>query len=94
MKSITIRGIDPALDRVIKSRAKQNNLSVNQWVVQTLKKVTGTGEEPVFKKHHDLDALAGGWSKEEVRAWKACCYCPNFNVEPDPSVTSVEMQTK
>ena len=31
---------------------------------------TGTGKEPVFKKHHDLDALAGGWSKEEVKAFQ------------------------
>ena len=70
MKSITIRRIDPGLDRVIKSRAKQNNLSVNQWVLETLKKVTGMGKEPVFKKHTDLDALAGGWSKEEAKAFK------------------------
>ena len=34
MKTITIRGIEPGLDRVIKSRAKQNNLSVNQWILQ------------------------------------------------------------
>lgn len=67
MKTITIRGIDPELDRVIKTQAQQNNLSVNQWIVQALKKVTGTGKEPVFRKHHDLDALAGGWSKEEAK---------------------------
>lgn len=71
MKTITIRGIDPELDRVIKSRARQDSLSVNQWVLQTLKKVTGMGKQPVFKKHNDLDALAGGWSKEEVKAFHA-----------------------
>ncbi len=70
MKTITIRGIEPGLDRVIKSRAKQNNLSVNQWILQALKKVTGMGKESVFKKNHDLDALAGGWSKEEANAFQ------------------------
>jgi hypothetical protein len=70
MKTITIRGIEPGLDRVIKSRAKQNNLSVNQWILQALKKVTGMGKESVFKKYHDLDALAGGWSKEEAKAFE------------------------
>ena len=70
MKSITIRRIDPGLDRVIKSRAKQKNLSINQWVLETLKKVTGTGKTPVFQKHTDLDALAGGWSKEEAKAFQ------------------------
>lgn len=70
MKTLTIRGIDPELDRAIKSRAQQNNLSANQWVLQALKKVTGTGKEPVFRKHYDLDALAGGWSKEETTAFR------------------------
>ncbi len=70
MKSITIRRVDPGLDRVIKSRAKQSNLSVNQWVLDVLRKVTGMGKEPVFKKHTDLDALAGGWSKEEAKAFQ------------------------
>jgi len=69
MKTITIRRIDSGLDRVIKSRAKQNNLSVNQWILQTLRKVTGLGKEPVFKKYSDLDALAGGWSKEEAKTF-------------------------
>jgi hypothetical protein len=70
MKTITIRGIEPGLDRVIKSRAKQNNLSVNQWILQALKKVTGMGKESVFKKYHDLDALAGGWNMEEAKAFR------------------------
>ena len=70
MKTITIRGVEPGLDRVIKSRAKQNNLSVNQWILQALKKVTGMGKEPAFKKYHDLDDLAGGWSKEEAKTFQ------------------------
>jgi hypothetical protein len=70
MKSITIRRIDPGLDRAIKSRARQNNLSVNQWILETMKKVTGMWKDPVFKKHTDLDALAGGWSKEEAKAFQ------------------------
>jgi hypothetical protein len=70
MKTVTIRGIDAELDRAIKSRAQQNDLSVNQWILQALKKVTGIGKEPVFRKHHDLDALAGGWSKEDTAAFR------------------------
>jgi hypothetical protein len=70
MKTITIRGIDPGLDQVIKSRAKQNSLSVNQWVLRTLKKAAGVEKEAVFEKHHDLDALAGGWNKEEAKAFR------------------------
>lgn len=70
MKTITIRGIDPGLDRAIKSHAERDNLSVNQWVLQSLRRVTGMGKEPVFKRYHDLDALAGGWSREEAKAFQ------------------------
>jgi hypothetical protein len=70
MKTLTIRGIDAELERAIKTRAQQNNLSANQWIIQALKKVTGTGKEPVIKTYHDLDELAGGWTKEETAAFK------------------------
>ena len=70
MKTITIRGIDPKLDQVMKLQAKQSSLSVNQWVLQALKRVTGMEKEPVFKRYHDLDGFAGGWSKEEAKAFQ------------------------
>ncbi|MDA8101262.1 MAG: toxin-antitoxin system HicB family antitoxin [Nitrospiraceae bacterium] len=70
MKTVTIRGIDPELDKAIKARAQQNNLSANQWIIQALKKVTGTGKEPVYKTYHDLDALAGGWTREETAEFR------------------------
>ncbi len=70
MKTISIRGIDAETDRVLKARAQQDNLSVNQWILQALKKATGTGKEPRFKKHHDLDQLAGTWSKEETKEFR------------------------
>jgi hypothetical protein len=70
MKTITIRRIDPQLDRVIKTRARQDSLSVNQWVLGVLKKATGLEKDPIFKKYTDLDGLAGGWSKEEAKAFR------------------------
>jgi hypothetical protein len=71
MKSITIRGIDGELDSAIKEQAASSRQSVNQWLIQSLKKLTGTSKEPVFKKYTDLDALAGGWSKQETEAFLA-----------------------
>jgi len=70
MKTLTIRGVDAELERAIKTRAQQNNLSANQWIIRALKKVTGTGKEPVIKTYHDLDDLAGGWTKEETAAFR------------------------
>jgi hypothetical protein len=66
MKTITIRGIDQTLDGMIRKNAKENNMSINQWILNNLKKVSGLEKEPVFKKYHDLDELAGGWSKKEA----------------------------
>ena len=70
MKTITIRGIDADLDHAIKSRALASNESVNQWVLRALRKITGLGKEPAFTEHHDLDHLAGGWSKEETEEYQ------------------------
>jgi hypothetical protein len=71
MKSITIRGIDGELDAAIKDQAGCSRQSVNQWLLESLKKLTGRSKEPVFKKYNDLDTLAGGWSKQETKAFLA-----------------------
>lgn len=71
MKSITVRGIDGELDAAIKEEAVRNKQSINQWMIESLKKLTGMAKEPVFKKYTDLDALAGGWSKQETEAFLA-----------------------
>jgi hypothetical protein len=71
MKSITIRGIDVELDAAIKDQAVRSRQSVNQWLIESLKKLTGKSKEPVFKKYNDLDALAGGWSKQETKDFLA-----------------------
>ena len=69
MKTFIIRGIDTSLAQEIKMLAQKENLSVNQWVLSALKKITGRNKEPVFKTYHDLDALAGGWSREETETF-------------------------
>jgi hypothetical protein len=70
MKTITVRGIDPMLDSMIKKNAFESKMSINQWIVNSLKKVSGLEKEPLFKKHHDLDSLSGGWSKKEADAFR------------------------
>jgi len=69
MKTMTIRSVDPELDRIIKSKASKENLSVNHWVVKTLRHATGTDKKPLFKKHDDLDSLAGGWNDKETESF-------------------------
>lgn len=66
MKTVTIRGIDENLDKMIKSMASKAGMSINQWLILALKKVTCLDGKKVFDEHHDLDSLAGGWTKEEL----------------------------
>lgn len=75
MKTITIRGIESKLDKTIKARASRENLSVNLWVIKTLKQATGTDKKPIFRKYDDLDSLAGGWNRKETET-----FLKNINV--------------
>ncbi len=70
MKTVTIRGIDENLDKMIKTMAGKAGMSINQWLIMALKKVTRLDRDKVFNEYHDLDALAGGWSKEEALQFK------------------------
>lgn len=63
---ITLRGIDPALSKKIKSEAEKANKSINQFLVDTLKQGLGMEKKQKFTKvFHDLDELFGKWSDKE-----------------------------
>ena len=66
MKTVTIRGIDENLDKMIKTLAGKAGMSINQWLIMALKKATCLDRDKVFNEYHDLDSLAGGWPKEEA----------------------------
>ena len=71
MKVLTIRGLDKELAARIKDAAQKESLSVNQYIINLLKKNFGQMKEKKFtKEHHDLDSLVGKWDKEEYQAIK------------------------
>ncbi len=66
MGSISIRGIDDELAALLKETASSKKMSVNQFVLETLKKQVGLRKEKRFSlEWHDLDNLFGKWSEEE-----------------------------
>ena len=67
MKTITIRGIDPELANKIKERSRQSGESINKMLLGLLKSALGLGENKVFPTYHDLDHLAGTWTKEDEK---------------------------
>ena len=66
MKTMTLRGIEPSLADKLKDVAEQEGKSVNQVVIDSLKKYYGLEKEKKFTKiHHDMDHLFGKWSQVE-----------------------------
>ena len=69
MKIMTIRGVDEELAAHLKRAAKKESLSVNQFIVNLLKKHFGQIKEKRFtRKYDDLDSVFGQWSKEDYKA--------------------------
>ncbi|MBU0673305.1 MAG: antitoxin [Proteobacteria bacterium] len=66
MGTISIRGIDDELATLLKQEALASKKSLNQLVLDTLRKHTGIEKEKHFtRQHHDIDHLFGKWSQAE-----------------------------
>ena len=69
-KSLTIRDIPANVEKEIKSSAQKNNTSLNKAVINILQEAVGDyGKKSV--KHHDLDHLAGTWSKNYTKSFNS-----------------------
>lgn len=67
MKTLTIRGIDDELEKLIKETSRKKQESLNQTVIKLLRHSVGLSKKTAFSKYNDLDALAGTWSREEEK---------------------------
>ena len=69
MRSLSIRGVDEQLAELLKQEARSTNRSVNQVILETLRKHAGLEKVKRFTgQYHDLDQLFGAWSQEEFEA--------------------------
>lgn len=69
MKTITLRKIDDQLAELVKQKARQEQKSVNQLLLDTIKNSLGLSSEKRFTaEFHDLDHLFGQWSEAEFTA--------------------------
>jgi len=69
--TITLRSIPPELLRKLQERAKAEGTSLAKTVIKALAESFGTRsiKSPVL--HHDLDHLAGTWSRKEAAAFES-----------------------
>ena len=82
MKALTLRNLPPNLDRVIRQRAKQREISLNKAVISFLEEHPDLQEHKSVREYHDLDVLAGAWSKKEADAFDARL-AEQRTIEPD-----------
>ena len=61
---LALRGIDPVLRSALEAEASRLGLSLNALVLRILRDSLGLTETAGL--HHDLDPLAGVWSREEA----------------------------
>ena len=66
MGSISIRNVDEQLAKALKHQSKSSNKSVNQLVLDILRRHVGLEKEKRFTKtYDDLDTLFGRWSEND-----------------------------
>lgn len=69
MKAITIRGVEPDVAKKLKITASEQNKSVNQLVIEFIKKNLGIEKEKKYSREYtDLDGLFGTWDNDEYTA--------------------------
>jgi plasmid stability protein len=68
MKQITLRSIPENVKKTVKKEAARKGVSLNKAIISLLEKAVGgkTTEKKKKALYHDLDHLAGLWSREEA----------------------------
>jgi ferritin-like protein len=65
MKSISVHGIDEAMEKAIEERAKIEGKSVNKIVKELIAKALGIGDKPPDNRAEFAD-LCGVWTEAEA----------------------------
>lgn len=68
MKAVTLRSLPANVAEAIRKEAHRKGLSLNKAVISLLANRVGVGEKKKSRqtRYHDLDDLAGSWSKKEA----------------------------
>jgi len=62
MQQITVRGLDPEVEKEIRKMARQSRKSINQ----VIKEIINKEFKPQMRPAASLKQLSGGWSQEEA----------------------------
>ena len=67
MTNIHLRNVDNQLIKTLKLTALKQDVSMNTLILSLLKRGVGLSRERVVAVYHDLDKLAGTWSKQQAK---------------------------
>jgi len=70
MRTLTLRGIEGELEEALESEAGRSGASLNATVTRILRRAFGLEDRKYHAEYHDLDHLAGTWTKEEQSAFE------------------------
>ena len=70
MSNLSLRGLESGTLAALKTRAQQENASVNTLVLRLIDQGLGMKPaKPLRTRYDDLDALAGSWDSAEADAF-------------------------
>lgn len=70
LRQITLRGIDPEMEREIRRKAKEEGKSLNKVILELIGGSSGTGRRRKKPGGGSLLEFAGGWSERDVREFE------------------------
>jgi hypothetical protein len=70
MATMTVRGIDSEVAKLLKDQAHSDGISVNALLLKMVKESLRVEKKRRTKIHHDLDHLAGTWSEKDLKEFQ------------------------
>ncbi len=70
MATMTIRGIDDEVAKLLKDQANSEGISVNALLLKMVKESLGIEKKRRTKIYHDLDHLAGTWNEKDLKEFQ------------------------
>jgi hypothetical protein len=70
MATMTVRGIDTEVAKLLKDQANSEGISVNALLLKMVKESLGIEKKKRTKIYHDLDHLAGTWSEKDFKEFQ------------------------
>jgi len=70
MATMTVRGIDTEVAKLLKDQANSEGISVNAPLLKMVKESLGIEKKRRTKIYHDLDHLAGTWNEKDLKEFQ------------------------